>query len=127
MHQSHHLVGCHTAGINYLLISFFKCFTLFKSIASSHNSDMNNSLRNIFIKMKIIKINIIKIYTKNTNHFITKKFEVNLIFKKSYLTKILLVTIQSGANLHTGRKLSTALSPFSWVLCLSRQYFSIKG
>ena len=47
-----------------------KYFVLFKFIAPSHKSDMSNSVRIMFIKISIVKVNIIKIYTKNT-HFIT--------------------------------------------------------
>ena len=43
-------------------------------------SDKNNSIRIIFIKI-IIKISIIKIYTKNT-HFITTKFDITKMFIK---------------------------------------------
>ena len=39
-------------------------------------SDINNSIRIIFIKV-IIKIGIIKIYTKNT-HFVTTKCDIKL-------------------------------------------------
>ena len=46
----------------------------------SQKSDKNNSIRIIFIKI-IVKINIIKIYTKNI-HFITTKCEVPRIFIK---------------------------------------------
>ena len=39
---------------------------------SSHKSDINNGFRIVFIKSNIIKVSIIKMYTKNT-HFITDK------------------------------------------------------
>ena len=50
---------------------FFKCFTFFKLDMPSQKLDKNNSTRIIFIKI-IIKVNIIKIYVKNT-HFIARK------------------------------------------------------
>ena len=46
--------------INSLLISFFTCLALFISITSSHKCSLNNSFRNIAIKIIIIKVNIIK-------------------------------------------------------------------
>ena len=55
----------HASCINCSLI-FFKCFSFFKFIMPSKNSDMNNSIRTIFIKIIIIiKTNFIKIYSKN--------------------------------------------------------------
>ena len=50
----------------------------------SHKSEMNNRFRIIFIKINIINVNFIKIYTKIT-HFITK--DATLL--ESTLTKTL--------------------------------------
>ena len=38
---THHFVEYHATGINFLL-TFLKCFALFKSTTRSHNSDMKN-------------------------------------------------------------------------------------
>ena len=134
--QSNHLDGCHATDINFCL-TFFHCFTLFKSITPSLKSNMNNSCRIIPIKINIIKVNIINIYTKNT-HFMTEKCDITRIFiNKDYIILennswssfliILLITNQSGKNFDVGRKASTALSYICCVLHLSRQYSSIKG
>ena len=56
----------------------FKYFTLCRSIMASHQSDMNNSFRIIFIKIIILKNNIIKIYSIKA-HIITKKFSKIII------------------------------------------------
>ena len=63
MPQSHHHIGCHATSITSLLILFFYYFTL----------------------INIIKVNIIKIYTKNT-HFIIRKCDITRTFiKKEYI------------------------------------------
>ena len=49
-HQSHHLVGCYTTGVNSLLIHIFKGFAFFKFITPSQGSDMKNSFGIIFGK-----------------------------------------------------------------------------
>ena len=103
-----------------LFLYFFKCFTFFKFIVPSQRSDMNNSFKIIFMKISIIKVNIIKIYTKNT-HFITWKCDITRIFIKKSTSSmqikyykafliILLVANQSGINFNVGKKISTALS-----------------
>ena len=73
----HHLLGSHATDIGSSHI-FLKCFAFFKLNIPSQKSDKNNSIRIIFIET-IIKINIIKIYTKNT-HFITRKYSITRIF-----------------------------------------------
>ena len=46
---------------------------------------MNNSFKIIFMKFKIMKSNLIKIYTKN-NHLATNKFYIIRIFiNKDYI------------------------------------------
>ena len=145
MHQSHHLLGCHVIGINSLLIFFFNSsriffhvlmfFAFFKFNMPSRKSDMNNCIRIIFIKT-IIKINIIKIYIKNT-HFITTKYNITRIFikiecivickqsNKKFLI-ILLVAKQSGISFNAARESSTTSSSIFWVIYLSGQYTSKK-
>ena len=73
----HHLLGCHAIVINSSLI-FFKGFPFFKFNIPKKKSDKDNSFRIIFIKI-IIKINIIKIYVKNTL-FIARKYDITRIF-----------------------------------------------
>ena len=80
-HQSYHLLGCHTTGINSSFI-FFEFLAFIKFSMPSQKSDMNNSIRIIFIKIFIAKVNAIKIYLKNT-HFITIKYNINKIFIKT--------------------------------------------
>ena len=80
MQKFHHLLGCNTIGIISSHIFFLKCFAFLKFNMPRQKSDMNNSIRIIFIKI-IIKINIIKIYIKNT-HFFTRKYDIIRIFIK---------------------------------------------
>ena len=98
---------------------------------------MNNNFRIIFIKINIIKFNIVKLYTKIT-HFITKnvtlaespsKKSISWLANKasSCVLITILVTNQSGTSFNAGTKSSTVLSHISWIFCLLRQYFSIKG
>ena len=58
---------------------FFKCLAFSKVTTPSQKSDKNNSIRIIIVIIvlfnSIIKINIIKIYNKNT-HFITTKCNI---------------------------------------------------
>ena len=63
-----------------LHLYFFKCFVFFKFNVPNQKSDMINSTRIIFVKI-IIKINIIRIYIKNT-HFISVKCNITIIFIK---------------------------------------------
>ena len=77
MYQSHHPLGYHATGINSSLIFFFKFFAFFKFNMPSQKSDKNSSIRINSIKV-IIKINIIKIYIKNT-YFITRKYYITRI------------------------------------------------
>ena len=77
-HLSHHLVRCHTTGINFLFISL-------SYVSPSHKPEMNNSFKIVFIKISIIKINFIKIYTRNI-HFIAKNCGVvKTFFDKDYI------------------------------------------
>ena len=103
---------------------------------SSQKSGKNNSVRNIFIKI-IIKINIIKIYTKNT-HFITTKCNIaRILIKKSkpssenrtvqFFLIILLVTKQSEISSNDARELSTASWHILWAIYLSGQYTIKEG
>ena len=46
---------------------------------SSQNSNKNDSIRNMFRLISIVKFNVIKIYIKNA-HSITKKFDITRIF-----------------------------------------------
>ena len=63
-------------------ISFFTCFGLFKFAMPSQNFGMNNNFRIIFLKIIIIiKVNFIKIYTKNT-HIIGNKCDFTKMFIK---------------------------------------------
>ena len=62
MQKFHQLWGCYA---NSLLI-FFKFFTFFKFNLQGQKSAKNNSIRIIFLIISIIKINVIKICTKNT-------------------------------------------------------------
>ena len=91
---------------------------------------MNNSFRIIFIKINVIKADIIKIYTKNI-HLITKesnnirvyKIEVCIIIREYNFN----YTNQSGTDFNAKRQVSTAISHIFGVLRLSGQYFSVKG
>ena len=70
------------SAFSHLLYIFFKCNT---SITQSHKSGMGNGFRIVFVKINIIKANIINIYATNT-HFITKKCDITRIFiKKEYI------------------------------------------
>ena len=66
LHQSHHFVGWHATDINLLLIYFLNALHCLKFYAKQLVW-MDNSFRIIFIKVHMIKVNIIKIYTKNTH------------------------------------------------------------
>ena len=79
MDWSLHLLGCHATDNNFSL--FFKFFALFKFNMPSQKSDMNNSVRIIFIIISIFKVNIIKIYIKNT-HSIINRCDITRIFIK---------------------------------------------
>ena len=69
----------------YIFFKSFALFTFILSYMSIIKSDMNNSLRIIFIKTNIIKATIIKTYTKNT-HLITWKCNITRIFiTKEYI------------------------------------------
>ena len=81
MQKFHHLLGCHAIGINLSLMFFFKFFAFSKFNMSSQKSDKNNSIRIIFVIMSIVKVNIIKVFFKNT-HFITRKYDISRIFNK---------------------------------------------
>ena len=80
--SSHHLERFHAAGIDSLLLS---SSVLFKSITLNHKTDMNNSFRIIFIKISIIKVNIINIYTNKT-YFITIKSDITRFFTKKTIS-----------------------------------------
>ena len=80
MQEFHLLWGCHAIGINSSLILFFAFFAFFKFNMPSQKSDMNRSIRIIFIK--------IKIYVKNT-HFVTRKCDIARIFIKVFITHLL--------------------------------------
>ena len=83
-----HLLTCKTYTISYhapllaliLHLTFLKYFAFYKFNMPSQKYDTNNNIRIIFIKI-LIKINIIKIYIKNT-HFITRKYNITRIFIK---------------------------------------------
>ena len=64
----------------FLHLHLFKCFAFFKFVMSGEKSDKNNSIRIIFIKI-IIKINITKIYIKET-HSISINYNITKIFIK---------------------------------------------
>ena len=102
------------------LFMFFQYFVLFKYIIPSQKFDINNNFRIIFIKIIIIKVNVIKIYMKNT-HLISKKCNFTKIFiRKEYiivknkstmkLSSILHVANQSGINFNAARQSSVATS-----------------
>ena len=116
------LSGCHATIIRSSFI-YFQVLYIFQINMASQNSDMNNAFRIIFIIVSIIKVHLIKIYTKNT-YLITTKCGITRIFiKRSILSSsykavrsfliILLVTNQSGTYFNAGRKSSMALLPFS--------------
>ena len=83
-----HILTCENFTILYdatqlalvLHLSVFNCFTFFKFEIPRQKSDKTNSIRIIFVKV-IIKIVIIKIYTKKT-HFITTICDISKIFIK---------------------------------------------
>ena len=111
-------------------LHFFKCFEFFKITMLNHKSDKNNSIRIIFIKI-IIKIKIIKIYTKNTRFIATKvtspeSSSAYRVLHLSFLI-ILLVTNHSGISSNAARESSTASSHNFWVIYLSGQYAITKG
>ena len=78
MRKFHQRLRCHTISIN---SSFDWFFTFFTFTMPSQTFEKNNSIRTIFFVISIIKINIIKIYTKNT-HFITARCDITRIFIK---------------------------------------------
>ena len=75
----YHLLGCLAIGINSSFNSFFKNFAFFKFNMPSQNSNKNDSIRNMFRLISIVKFNVIKIYIKNA-HSITKKSDITRIF-----------------------------------------------
>ena len=89
---------------------------------------MNKCFRVIFIVISIIKVDIIKIYTKNT-HFITKKYDITRIFEivktellsfayeevRSFLL-VLFAANQAGINFNAGRQSSITSSHILWDL-----------
>ena len=130
-------VGCYARGINSLLKYFFKCFMLFKSIMPSHKFLMSNSFRIISIKINIMKVIIINIYTKNIQ-LITRNTTLPKFLSTKTISQLKNITssrftinffhnIPTRHKFNIGRKASTALSHIYWVLYLSRQHFSIKG
>ena len=50
----------------------------------SQNSDKNESIRNMFRLISIVKFNIIKIYVKNA-HSITNKFDITIIVESFFI------------------------------------------
>ena len=95
---------------------FFKCFAFFKFLTPSQKSDMNNSIRIIFIKIFIfIRINLIKIYNQNMELISNKRDFTKVFIKKSIsslvnralwnnaFSCILLVSNQSGMNFNVAR------------------------
>ena len=76
---------------------FFTCLALLMSIKPSHISNMNCSFRIIFVKIIIIKANVIRIYINKT-HIATK----NVTLSESALT----MTILSLKNTAFSRSLS---------------------
>ena len=69
-----------TISASILHLSFFKFFVFFKFNMPSQKSDKNNSIR-IIISKVIVKVNVIKIYIKNT-HFMKRKYNITRIFIK---------------------------------------------
>ena len=128
MQKFHHLLGYHAIVINFSLIFFLNALHFLYLLCQAKSNDKDNSIRVIFTKI-IIKINIIKIYTKNT-HFFTTKCDITRIFIKkskpssayklvySFLI-ILLVTNLSGISFNAAKESSTALSHILLVLYLS--------
>ena len=88
-----HLLGCHTTDINSSVI-LFKCFAFFKLNMPSQKSDMNDSIRIIFILISNVNHNIIKIYIKNT-HYVTNKYNIFRIFIKIEYIFICVQTVKS--------------------------------
>ena len=110
-----------------LYLSLFKCFEFFKFNMPSQKSDKNNCIRIIFTKI-IIKINVIKIYIKNT-HFISRKCDSKRIknIKKVFNFFYLTCNKQSGISFNATKEWPTASSHIFWVLYLSGQYTIKKG
>ena len=130
----HHLVGCHAPGINSLLIYFLH------PLHSSYLLHQVISLTwimvlSIFTKISASRSILLKCIVLRSKSSLKKETlsESSLTKTKSSLENqtsssfsiILLVTIYLETNFGRGRQTSTALLYISWVLYLSRQYFSI--
>ena len=90
MQKFHHLIWCHATDINFSLIIFL-ILCIFQFEMPSRKSDKNSSIRIIFIKI-IMKINVIKIYIEN-NRFITRKYDITIIFIKMEYIFILIILL----------------------------------
>ena len=77
------LAWCYATSINPLLIYFLNTLRCLRLLCRA-KSDMINNLRIILIKIYIIKVNMIKISTRNT-HFITRKCDITRIFIQKYI------------------------------------------
>ena len=83
---------------------------------SSQTFDNNNSIRITLVKF-IIKINIIKIYTKNTHFYSPESPSKNSKSSSAYKAVqtfliVLLATNQLGISFNAARESSTASSQF---------------
>ena len=76
MRKFHHLLGCHPGRINSSFNSFLSAL-MFNIDMLSRKHDIDNSSRIIYIIISIIKVNIIKTYTKNTR-FITINYGMTI-------------------------------------------------
>ena len=137
--KSHDLLGTNinSSLIFFIYFYFFKLFTFFKFNMASQKSDKNNSIKIIFLIISITKINIIKIYIKNT-HSIPIKYSIIRIFSKiEYIfvcrpsSKMFFNHFtrkkQIGNKFNAARQSSTALSHIFWVFYWSGTYLIEKG
>ena len=99
---------------------------LSKFTLSSNTSSKNNISRFTFIKIIIIKANVMKVYSNKITPSLKNVTASESISSRSVtslenttlstFSNVLFVTNQSGTNFDTGRALSTALSHIFWVL-----------
>ena len=83
------LIFCHPKVPPYFRttrLSFFKCFAFPKFTSLSQKSDMNYSIRVIFVKVIImIQINFIKIYSNNISLISNKCDLIKIFIMKEYI------------------------------------------
>ena len=89
MHYSYHSTTFHLLLYTNPSIFFYMLFVLFKSITPSNKSNRNNTDRIIFIKIIIIKADIVRVYSNN-DHTVTKEvyiIKVHIIVREYNITK----------------------------------------